>query len=80
MVVYSLVDTDFFQVELFTDLVDLASSMEARFNGEIEIVEFNSITFSNYSLAKVRKMLKTVEAIDVYEDNLLSFVIRRHEL
>jgi len=46
----------------------------------VEITEFNTGDFVYYSRTKTVKLLRLTEAIDIYEDDVLNFVIRRHEL
>jgi hypothetical protein len=82
MTIYSLVNTEDFTVELFKDLGELLVSMEFKIEpgAEVEIAEFNTSGFIKYKRKSLEILLMTVEAIDVYEDDILNFVIRRHEL
>lgn len=81
MILYSLVNTEDFTVELSEDLGELLVSMEFKIEdgAEVEITEFNTGDFIKYTRSKLKGLLKA-EAVDVYEDNILNFIVRRHEL
>lgn len=77
--IYSLVNTDDFDVELYHNLGVLLDSMEERFDGDIEITTVDSTDFIDYFRGMVVELLEENQAVDIYEDNLLTFVVKKHD-
>jgi hypothetical protein len=77
--IYSLVNTDDFDVEIYDNLDDLLTFMESTFDGDIEITTLNSDDYHTYRPTVVEILLEENQAVDVYEDNLLTFVVKKHD-